>query len=208
MALSGVYSNLNILFRWLHVLAGITWLGLLYFFNFVMAPAAGSSVDSEGSALGPALMARAQWWYRWSAMITLLAGLALFIMNYAYIPGVGFAPTPLLADSNGITARAAWILFGMILAAIMWFNVWFAGWPAQKKQMEGKASGAELALLRRRSYLTLRANAYLSGPMLFGMVAPAHYGAMNLETWLIAIAVGLVAVWCAFRVAPRVGRLR
>lgn len=207
MALSGVYINLTMLFRWLHVLAGISWLGLLYFFNFVMSPGP-SSLDSEGTTLGRALMARAQWWYRWSAMVTLLAGVALFIMNYAYIPGAGFAPTPLLADSNGITARAAWILFGMILAAIMWFNVWFAGWPAQKKEMEGKASGAELALLRRRSHLALRTNAYLSGPMLFGMVAPAHYGAMNVETWLIAIAVGLAAVWCAFRLAPHVGRLR
>ncbi len=207
MALSDVYSNLNILLRWLHVLAGISWLGLLYFFNFVMAPAGGSTA-SEGNVLSPVLMARAQWWYRWSAMITLLAGLALFIMNYAYIPGVGFAPTPLLADANGITARAAWILFGMIVAAIMWFNVWFAGWPAQKKEMQGKASGAELALLRRRSFLALRTNAYLSGPMLFGMVAPAHYSAMNMETWLIAIAIGLAAVWCAFKVATQVGKLR
>ncbi len=208
MALSDVYSNLNILFRWLHVLAGITWLGLLYFFNFVMAPPAGSSVASEGNKLSPVLMARAQWWYRWSAMITLLAGVGLFLMNYAYIPAVGFAPTPLLADANGITARAAWIMFGMILAAIMWFNVWFAGWPAQKKEMQGKASAAELALSRRRSFLALRTNAYLSGPMLFGMVAPAHYSAMNLETWLIAVVIGLAAVWCAFRVAPRVGRVR
>ena len=158
--------------------------------------------------MAPALLARAQWWYRWSAMVTLLAGVALFILDYAYIPGVGFAPTPLLADNNGITARAGWILFGMILAAVMWFNVWFAGWPAQKKEMEGKASGAELALLRRRSHLALRTNAYLSGPMLFGMVAPAHYSAINLETWLIAIAIGLVAVWCALWVAPRVGRPR
>lgn len=201
MALSGLYSNLNFLLRWLHVLAGIIWLGHLYFFNFVNVPLQDSLDEAGRKAVNPDLMPLALGWYRWGAMITLFSGLLLFGMNYAYTPGAGFGPTLLLADANGITARAAWILFGMSLAAVMWFNVWFVGWPAQKKELRGRASGAELTLLRRRTYRAFRTNAYLSGPMLFGMLAPAHYGAMNWVTFLSALAIGLLAIWCAIKVS-------
>src|SRR5690349_12361116 len=123
MALSDWYSNLHLFFRWLHVIAGITWIGHLYFFNFVNIPLQGSLDDATKKAVNPQLMPRALWWFRWGAMITFIAGLILFTMIYMYTPGVGFGPTNLFKDFNGITGRAVWILFGMTLGTIMWFNV-------------------------------------------------------------------------------------
>ena len=194
MALSDLYGNLNILLRWLHVIAAVTWLGHLYFFSFVNVPLQAALDDAGKKAVNSKLMPRALWWFRWGAMMTFLAGLLLFTMNYMYAPGTGFGPTPLFRDAEGVTARAIWIMFGMFFATIMWFSVWFIVWPAQKKMLQGKATAAELPALRRRVFWTSRVNTYLSGPMLFGMLAPSHYGAFNTLTLLIALAIGLLVV--------------
>ena len=205
MALSDLYSNLHLLFRWLHVIAGIIWIGHLYFFNFVNVPLQGVLDDAGKKAVNPKLMPRALWWFRWGAMITFLAGLVLFTMNYMYAPGVGFGSTSLFMDAEGVTGRAWWIMFGMLLGTIMWFNVWFIIWPAQQKILGGKASAEELPGIRRRAYLASRTNTYLSAPMLFGMLAPSHYGAINILTLLIASAVGLVIIWHAISSSTKVG---
>ena len=118
-----VYSNVHLLIRWLHVIAGIVWIGHLYFFNFVNVPLQGSLDDATKKGVNPQLMPRALWWFRWGAMITFLAGLTLFVLTYFYAPGVGFGPISLLVDGDGLTDRAMWILFGMLLGTIMWFNV-------------------------------------------------------------------------------------
>ncbi|OFW40602.1 MAG: hypothetical protein A3J28_02190 [Acidobacteria bacterium RIFCSPLOWO2_12_FULL_60_22] len=205
MALSDLYSNLHLLMRWLHVLAGIIWVGHLYFFNFVNVPLQAVLDDAGKKSVVPKLMTRALWWFRWGAMITFLAGLILFMMNYMYAPGAGFGSTSLFMDAEGITGRAWWILFGMTLATIMWFNVWFIIWPIQKKILGGTAKAEELPTIRRRAYLASRTNTYLSGPMLFGMLAPSHYGAINLVTVLIAAALGLAAIWHAIKFSSKVG---
>ncbi len=205
MALSDLYANLNLLFRWLHVISGITWIGLLYFFNFVNVPLQGALDDAGKKAVNPKMMPRALWWFRWGAMSTFLVGLLLFFMTYFYTPGEGMGPTPLFHDAEGVTSRAFWIMFGMTFAFVMWFNVWFIIWPAQKKMLGGKATAEELPGLRRRAFLASRTNTYLSGPMLFGMLAPAHYGAINLMTWLVAMAIGLGAIWLAIKSSSSVG---
>ena len=206
MALSDLFSNFHLLMRWLHVIAGIIWVGHLYFFNFVNVPLQAALDDAGKKAVTPQLMPRALWWFRWGAMITLLAGLILFVLNYMYTPGTGFGPSNIFTDAEGITDRAWWIMFGMLLATVMWFNVWFIIWPIQKKLLGGKASAAEAPKLRRRAYLTSRTNTYLSGPMLFGMLAPAHYGAINLLTLLIATVLGLLAIWWSIRSSSQVGK--
>src|SRR3972149_7364525 len=101
MALSDLYSNLHLLFRWLHVIAGIVWIGHLYFFNFVNVPLQGVLDDAGKKAVNPKLMPRALWWFRWGAMITFLAGLILFTMNYMYAPGVGFGSTSPFLEAGG-----------------------------------------------------------------------------------------------------------
>ncbi len=201
------YSNFQILTRWLHVIAGITWIGHLYFFNFVNVPLQGSLDDATKKAVNPQLMPRALWWFRWGAMITFVAGLVLFTSTYMYTPGVGFGPTSLFMDADGLTTRALWILMGSLFATVMWFNVWFIIWPAQKRLLTGKVPSAEIPAVRKRAALTSRINTYLSGPMLFGMLAPAHYGAMNGVVVVAAIAIGVAVIWASIRSSYKVGKL-
>src|SRR5205814_1090 len=108
------------------------WVGHLYFFNFVNVPLQGVLDDAAKKAVNPKLMPRALWWFRWGAMITFLAGLGLFTMIYMYTPGQGFGPSSLFMSDGALTSRGIWILLGMGLGTIMWFNVWFVIWPTQK----------------------------------------------------------------------------
>ncbi len=205
MALGDLYSNLHLLIRWLHVIVGIVWIGHLYFFNFVNVPLQGALDDATKKLVNPKLLPRALWWFRWGAMITFLSGLVLFTLLYMYTPGVGFGPSSLFSTEEGITGRAIWILMGMLLGMIMWFNVWFIIWPAQKRMLSGQVPADQLPAVRKRALLASRTNAYLSGPMLFGMLAPGHYGAVNLVTLLVAIAVGAIFVWGAISTSSKVG---
>jgi uncharacterized membrane protein len=206
MALNDIFSNVHLLVRWLHVIAGITWIGFLYFFNLINVPLQGVLDDAGKKIVNPKLMPRVLWWFRWGAMITFLAGVALFTMNYMYTPGQGFGPSNLFFDeAHNITGRALWIMFGMGLATIMWFNVWFIIWPAQKGLLSGKITGDAAAPVRKRAMLASRTNTYLSGPMLFGMLAPAHYGASNGLTITLFAALALLAIFWAIKSSFKVG---
>jgi uncharacterized membrane protein len=206
MALGDLYSNVALLVRWLHVIAGITWIGLLYFFNFVNVPLQGALDDAGKKAVNPKLMPRALWWFRWGAMLTFVAGVTLFVLTYWYTPGEGFgANNTFLKLGGGMSDRASWILMGMAFGTIMWFNVWFIIWPAQVKLLTGKA-GDKAAALKKRAGLASRVNTYFSGPMLFGMLAPAHYGASNTLTLLVAVALGLFAIWWSIKSSFGVGK--
>ena len=206
MAFTDLFTNLNLMLRWLHVLAGIAWIGHLYFFNFVNLQLQAALDDAGKKAVNPKLMPRALWWFRWGAMITFLAGWALFAMNYMYTEGVGWGPSILFMDEDGITQRAIWILFGMTLGTIMWFNVWFIIWPIQKKILSGRATPEELPAIRRTAYLASRANTYLSGPMLVGMLAAGHFpGGFTVAGLLGTSALALAVVWVAIFHADRVG---
>ena len=202
-----LFDSIHLVVRWLHVIAGIIWLGHLYFFNFVNVPLQAVLDDAGKNAVNPKLMPRALWWFRWGAMITFLAGLTLFALVYFYTPGVGFGPTSLLLDAGRLTSRAMWILFGMTLGFIMWFNVWMIIWPAQRRLLTGKVPAERAPAVRRRAFLASRTNTFLSGPMLFGMLAPAHYGAMSVASLGIAISLGLLAVWVSIRSSSQVGKL-
>jgi uncharacterized membrane protein len=146
--------------RWVHVMAGVMWVGLLYYFNFVQA-AAMKDAQADGTAAGIAkhVAPRALFFFRWAAVVTWLAGMALLgdkagdaflFRGRAYIPiGVG-----------------AW------LGTIMFFNVWAIIWPNQKKILGlVPASEDEKARARRVAFLASRLNVVLSMPMLFFMTA-------------------------------------
>ena len=205
MALEDLYSNIHLLTRWLHVIAGITWVGLLYFFNFINGPLQASLDDAGKKAVNPQLMPRTLWWFRWAAMLTFVAGLVLFTLIYMYTPGQGFGPTANFSTADGLSGRSVWILMGMLFGTIMWFNVWFIIWPAQKKLLSGRA-GDQAAALKKRATLASRINTFLSGPMLFGMLAPSHYGASNAVTLGVAIVLGLIAIWWGYKASPNVGK--
>ena len=207
MALGDFYSNLQLLIRWLHVMAGIIWIGHLYFFNFVNIPFQGTIGADVKKIVNPQLLTRVLWWFRWGAMITFLAGLLLFVTTYLYAPGLGFGFTELFLTQDGMTDRAMWILMGMLFGIVMWFNVWFIIWPAQKKVIPAVRDGvAPDARLLKRAVLASKTNTYLSGPMLFGMMAPSHYGAINILTAAVAIGLGLFAIWWSYKSAPKVGK--
>ena len=186
--------------RWLHVIAGITWIGMLYFFNFVNVPFQADLDDAGKKAANPKLQPRALWWFRWGAMVTFLAGLLLYALIYMYVPGVGFS-------AQGLRAPSGWLLMGMLFGTIMWFNVWFIIWPAQKKILSGKTPAEELPPIRKRAYLASRTNTYLSAPMLLGMLAANHLNAAF--TWpraIAALALAFLAIWTAIWHSYKVGK--
>jgi uncharacterized membrane protein len=94
----------------------------------------------------------------------------------------------------------------MLLGSIMWFNVWFIIWPAQKRILSGQVPPEQLPAVRRRSYLASRTNTYLSGPMLVGMLAANHFpGAFGAASFLGLSAGALAVVWVAIFHSDRVG---
>ena len=195
-------------FRWLHVFAGITWIGFLYFFNFVNVPLQGALDDAAKKAVNPQLMPRTLWWFRWGAMVTFLSGLILFTSIFLYTPGVGFGPNALLQGAEGgLADRARWIRWGRLFGAIMWFNGWFIIWPAQKSLLSGKVTGDAAGPVRRRAYLASRTNTYLSGPMLVGMLGANHAG-MGFGYGKLAIlwVLALVGIHAAIFHSPIVGK--
>ena len=196
-------------FRWLHVIAGITWIGHLYFFNFVNGPLQASLDDATKKAVNPQLMPRALWWFRWGAMITFIAGLILFTMIYMYTPGTGFGPSAAFSlPGVGLAPGARWILLGMGCGVIMWFNVWFIIWPAQKALLTGQVTGDAAAPVRKKATLASKINTYLSGPMLFGMLGAHHsYTLTGPGALAILSLVGLAAIWTAYFHAGKVGKL-
>lgn len=184
-----IESNIWVPFlsRWVHFVAGITWIGMLYFFNLVNVHF-GKLLDAETrKKVVPELMPRALFWFRWGAMLTLLSGLFIIYWNYWVAGAAGFSG--LFASSYG-----AWITFGGFLGIIMWFNVWFIIWPAQKKIIgwikKGEAP-AEMGGLVKRATNTSKLNMYLSVPMLFGMGAASHFPVDNHIWMLVALVVGL-----------------
>jgi len=159
------------LIRWLHFLAGITWIGLLYYFNFVQVPAiAAANADSGGPGAGGItkyVAPRALWWFRWSALLTWLAGAAYLGKNFTQAFTLGLM--------EGSTAYHTTIGIGAWLGTIMLFNVWVLIWPNQKKILGMvPASDEEKARGRRVAALASRTNTLLSIPMLLFMAGASH----------------------------------
>ena len=166
---------------WLHVAAGVTWIGLLYYFNFVQAPSIGeANADAEGP--GPAAITkyvapRALLWFRWAALVTWLSGaIILYVNGGAGMDGIKNAfELGMRAD----TLQYYYFIIGLgaWMGTIMLFNVWVLIWPNQKKVLgiveataEAKARGARIA------FLASRTNTMLSIPMLMCMVSAGHSG--------------------------------
>lgn len=226
-------TNLLMLFRWAHFVAGITWMGLLYFFNLVNVPFMKEIDPPTRSKVVPALMPRALWWFRWSSVVTVLAGIAYWgtivtgdarnggassgmamasffiiwtitwgILYALLIPGRGILDKGIvLAVLYAIVVLAASWLFlslndhgwesnrllaigiGGGLGWVMMLNVWGVIWRIQKQLIqwttENAANGTPIPEKSKRmariAFLTSRANAFMSIPLLFFMGAASHY---------------------------------
>lgn len=160
---------------WLHVLAGITWIGLLYYFNFVQVPALADAASDEGGPGGAGISKyvapRALWWFRWGALVTWLSGAAYLLhkglFDDVFTLGMGSDPINPYGLTLGI---GAW------LGTIMLFNVWVLIWPNQKKVLGMvEASADQIAKAKNTALLASRSNTLMSIPMIMSMVG-AHHG--------------------------------
>lgn len=163
--------ELPFLFRWIHVMVGVMWIGLLWYFNFVQIPSMPKIPDEQKPAIGKVIAPTALFWFRWAALFTVVSGLILAVLN-------GYA-------HQAFTLQAPFraIGLGMWIALVMAFNVWFIIWPNQKRALgivavepDVKAKSARVAML------TSRFNTMLSVPMLFLMVAQSHN-----STWFVIV---------------------
>lgn len=159
---------------WLHVLSGVTWIGLLYYFNFVQVPALGEAASDEGGPGGAGIAKyvapRALWWFRWGALATWLTGVTYLYLNgqlhQAFTLGLlGNAPNP-YANMIGV---GAW------LGTIMLLNVWVLIWPNQKKVLGMvEATAEEVAKAKNIAFMASRSNTLMSIPMVMSMIGPGH----------------------------------
>ena len=169
---AGVSANAIII--WLHVLSGITWIGLLYYFNFVQVPALGEAAGDEGGPGGAGIAKyvapRALWWFRWGALATWLTGAAFLLHKgqflNAFLLGLNTDPINQYAMTIGV---GAW------LGTIMLFNVWVLIWPNQKKVLGMvEATAEEVAKAKNTAFLASRSNTLMSIPMAMSMVGAGH----------------------------------
>jgi len=159
------------LIRWLHVLCGVMWIGLLWYFNFVSTPTMPQIPAELRPALGKYITPAALFWFRWAAMGTIVFGIIL-----AYLNGYLLQAYTLDATEGFAVPKSIGIGIGMWFGTIMWFNVWFLIWPNQQKALNigGKypdISADDKAAAAKSAGMFSRINTMLSIPMLFAMVA-------------------------------------
>ena len=171
--------GLDYLFRWGHVLFGVTWIGVLYYFNFIQAEYFKEAEAAHRSGAIQKLVPRALWWFRWAAMFTFLTGVVLLGYRHA-------------ALSYDITVGAA-------LGILMFLNVWLIIWPAQKiviasatQVAQGGEALPEAAAAAPKAALASRTNVLFSAPMLFFMGSGAHLGGNGLVTDASTAGLGVI----------------
>ena len=159
-------AGVQFLLRWIHLLAGVTWIGLLYYFNFIQGEYFKAADAGAKSDVIRKLVPNALWWFRWGAMFTFLSGAALIYMKH--LTGLG-------------------IMIGAALGTLMFLNVWLIIWPKQKtviasaaRVAEGGEAMPEAGPALAKAGLASRTNALFSIPMLFFMASSIHLGGVQV----------------------------
>ena len=161
------YGSVWIVFfvRWLHVVSGVMWVGLLWYFNFVQIPSMPKIPDEQKPAILKFIAPEALFWFRYASLATVITGSLVALLN-------GY-----LVDALSLKGSFVAIGIGMWLAILMAYNVWFILWPNQKKALGiVEVSGDEKKKAAKYAMITSRVNALLSIPMLYMMVAQSHGG--------------------------------
>ena len=174
LALGGNFASaeLPFIFRWLHVMFGVMWIGLLWYFNFVQIPSMPKIPDEQKPAIGKVIAPTALFWFRYAALLTVVTGLIVAALN-GYLHQAFTLQPPFRA-----------IGLGMWIALVMAINVWFIIWPNQRRALGIVAVEADVkAKSARVAMLTSRLNTVLSVPMLFLMVAQSHN-----TTWFVIVS--------------------
>ncbi len=152
-------------FRWLHVLSGVMWIGLLWYFNFVQIPNMPNIPDDQKPAIGKVIAPAALFWFRWAALATLVTGLIVAMMNGYLLQALT------LGLMDGVSKHTA-IGIGMWLGVIMAYNVWMVIWPNQKRALGIVEADADVKKASARTAMLFsRTNTLLSIPMLYAMVS-------------------------------------
>ncbi|HTO55054.1 MAG TPA: urate hydroxylase PuuD [Myxococcota bacterium] len=179
-----------ILLRWIHFMAGITWIGMLYYLNFAQTPFLATELG--GTARSPmlrGLVPSVLWWFRWGAMITFLTGWTIVITK--------------MVVGGSSSVYYATILTGGFLGTFMWFNVWFVIMPRQYKIMAnaenvaaGKPADPAAAAVAPVAGRASRTNTLFSIPMLFFMGAASHFPqlASRMEPMVVPYLVGVLVI--------------
>lgn len=192
-------SGFAYLSRWSHVFVGITWIGLLYFFNFVQVPAyAQMEASARNNALDK-LTSRALWWFRWAAAATLVSGILLLLFQ---VDAAG--KTELFSSDYAKSLHGISIYAGVLLALTMFLNVWLVIWPNQKivianarNVQAGGEADPNAAVAARKGALASRMNTIYSLPMLIFMVGTSHFpyqndltsGSKRATFWIIWVVI-------------------
>jgi uncharacterized membrane protein len=163
------------LLRWAHVICGVMWIGLLWYFNFVSTPTMAQIPADLKPALGKYITPAALFWFRWGAMGTIVFGILIAGAKQYLLPAYSLGASEAFADPGHII-----IGIGMWLGTIMWFNVWFIIWPNQQKALNiaGKypdLSADAKAASAKTAGMFSRINTMLSIPMLLCMVGATHF---------------------------------
>src|SRR5262245_26103776 len=186
------FEGWYILLRWFHLLSGIAWIGMLYYFNLVQTPFFGTELGGQAKSLMTrGLVPNALWWFRWGAMFTFITGVLYLLTRW------GHQSVPLSSD------YMTRILTGGLLGTTMWANVWFVIWPAQQvvianatKVAAGGEADPTAAGRGARAGLASRTNTLFSIPMVFFMVSAQSFPSLGVEKlalyWIIAL--GFVGV--------------
>ena len=153
------------LFRYLHVLSGVMWIGLLWYLNFVQIPSMPKLTDEQKPAITKIIAPAVLFWFRWAAFATIVTGLMVAYLN-------GYVHQALMLGIGSGGGKNTAIGIGMWLGLIMAFNVWFIIWPNQKKALGiVEATPEEKPVALKKAVMASRINTLLSLPMLLSMVA-------------------------------------
>jgi uncharacterized membrane protein len=181
--------------RWIHFMAGITWIGLLYYFNFVQVQFFAETDAPVRTGAILKLVPRALWWFRWGAMFTFLSGLGIILIEVAR------GGAAVLALSWGVAIQT-----GALIGTVMFLNVWLVIWPNQKIVIasaeavaKGEKADPKAAPAGARAFMASRTNTLFSIPMLFFMGAARHLNLFSSDTKKnlmlpVGIAVALIAL--------------
>ena len=181
-------DGVQFLLRWVHFMAGVVWIGMLYYFNFAQVPYFAETKTTAGTGEFRKLIARVLWWFRWGAMGTFLSGLTIILLR------IGQGGAAVMGSSWGIA-----ISIGALLGTLMFLNVWLVIWPKQRLVLAsldavaaGGAADPNAAAAGARAFLASRTNALFSLPMLFFMGAASHLPLFASEQPNPAAPVGIV----------------
>jgi uncharacterized membrane protein len=194
-------DGLNFLARWAHVLAGITWIGLLYYFNFVQVPAFADLDAGARNQSVDKLASRALWWFRWAALATFGFGILLGVIPEASGGKGLFSQTGFFKGAEGVAIET-----GMLFGITMFLNVWGVIWRKQKvvianarNVLAGGEADPNAATAGRKAFLASRQNTVFSFVMLFFMIGSVHFfnGVYNTGSdraiyWAVTLVVWLV----------------